>query len=807
MKIRSVSSSQFAGIRNRQAEFADGLNLVIGENESGKSTLADLIYQILFQPAKQKKNSEFIETYFSRSREGTAADFADGTLCFETEDGSFTLSREWEYAGGSSRLTGPDGVSVKNPEEIEAILRRQLRFQEGVYREILFPSQKRQQRILETLLRGFARGRQDPEVRISLESALTRAVLETGGISISRTEAALEEAIRKLGSHWDEPAGMPEGGPRRGISNPWKQGVGEILKLWYEREDARRRQEETARAEQMLEQCVLRLRELEDEKQQVRADQERFHQIRDRIGRRHTLEELLRTRKAQAQRERQDLEQWPVLSGDLEQAERLKRRLAAAEAAKRREQIREAGKAVEQAEQALAEAAAVNEADLAEYRRLREEAQQCRRLLSGMHVAARVERLGPADVRFCSVSGKELKEENGRYLLEEAARMEVPGVLRLELAPAGIDAEEVRQQLDAAEEAARKQELAFGIRTVEELREKKDRYQRLRMELERAREQLRAVSGAAGKAGAGTETDPAEETESEKERNLPEETESLESLQARIRLLCGSQPLEGFAGGLRGRLEDYVRRYGSKQQLQLQLEETDRQIRQMEAQLASIADIPEEFRNVEDPEAWERRLAERLERMEQQTGEEKRRQGELENQLKGTPAEEYGEQVQALTEKLEAKRLEYRRWLHIREVFLQQKEESAANPAADVAARFGAYLDVLSGGRLKLEELDEKLNARLSSGPYELAGPYLSEGTKDTLLLAFRLAMLEHLFPEGGASAVFDDPLTDMDPGRQQRACGLIRQFARRNQVIFFTCDEKYRQMLGGNGQNAGFRL
>ena len=124
-----------------------------------------------------------------------------------------------------------------------------------------------------------------------------------------------------------------------------------------------------------------------------------------------------------------------------------------------------------------------------------------------------------------------------------------------------------------------------------------------------------------------------------------------------------------------------------------------------------------------------------------------------------------------------------------------------------MAARFGAYLDVLSGGRLKLEELDEKLNARLSSGPYELAGPYLSEGTKDTLLLAFRLAMLEHLFPEGGASAVFDDPLTDMDPGRQQRACGLIRQFARRNQVIFFTCDEKYRQMLGGNEQNAGFRL
>ena len=105
----------------------------------------------------------------------------------------------------------------------------------------------------------------------------------------------------------------------------------------------------------------------------------------------------------------------------------------------------------------------------------------------------------------------------------------------------------------------------------------------------------------------------------------------------------------------------------------------------------------------------------------------------------------------------------------------------------------------LSDGRLELTGMGERFDTTLSSGDYALACDYLSEGTKDTVLLAFRLAMLKHLFPEGGGLAVFDDPFTDMDPARLSRACALIQEFARQNQVIFITCDEKYRNMLDGN--------
>ena len=96
-------------------------------------------------------------------------------------------------------------------------------------------------------------------------------------------------------------------------------------------------------------------------------------------------------------------------------------------------------------------------------------------------------------------------------------------------------------------------------------------------------------------------------------------------------------------------------------------------------------------------------------------------------------------------------------------------------------------------------DMDDKLNVKLVSGNYALSYDILSEGTKDTVSLAFRLAMLEHIFPEGGGLAIFDDPFTDMDPQRVAESCKLIERFAKNNQVIFVTCDEKYVNMLDGN--------
>ena len=61
------------------------------------------------------------------------------------------------------------------------------------------------------------------------------------------------------------------------------------------------------------------------------------------------------------------------------------------------------------------------------------------------------------------------------------------------------------------------------------------------------------------------------------------------------------------------------------------------------------------------------------------------------------------------------------------------------------------------------------------------------------------LAVLDHLFPEGGGVIVFDDPFTDMDSDRTAQSCELIKECAKKHQVIFLTCREEYVEMLSGN--------
>ena len=75
----------------------------------------------------------------------------------------------------------------------------------------------------------------------------------------------------------------------------------------------------------------------------------------------------------------------------------------------------------------------------------------------------------------------------------------------------------------------------------------------------------------------------------------------------------------------------------------------------------------------------------------------------------------------------------------------------------------------------------------------------LSEGTKETVSLAFRLAVLDHLFPDGGGVIVFDDPFANMDAERTAQSCELIKECAKQHQVLFLTCKEEYIDMLNGN--------
>ena len=99
----------------------------------------------------------------------------------------------------------------------------------------------------------------------------------------------------------------------------------------------------------------------------------------------------------------------------------------------------------------------------------------------------------------------------------------------------------------------------------------------------------------------------------------------------------------------------------------------------------------------------------------------------------------------------------------------------------------------ITGDTVSAAAMNDDLSVDVVSGVNKMSYDILSDGTAETVALAFRLAMLKSVFPDGGGFAIFDDPLVNMDDYRKQRSVELIKKFAEDNQVIFVTCHSEYK--------------
>ena len=59
MKINRLKVNAFGNLKNKEIEFSDGINIIKGENESGKSTLLKFIVDMFYGISKNKRGKEF----------------------------------------------------------------------------------------------------------------------------------------------------------------------------------------------------------------------------------------------------------------------------------------------------------------------------------------------------------------------------------------------------------------------------------------------------------------------------------------------------------------------------------------------------------------------------------------------------------------------------------------------------------------------------------------------------------------------------------------------------------------------------
>lgn len=110
MKINKIYISAFGGLKDFTLELHDGLNVIYGDNEAGKSTVAAFIKAMFYGTGRNSKNlSESIRLKYTPWDNSTMA----GRIFFEHKGKNYCLEREFRKSDSTDRILLVDLDSSK----------------------------------------------------------------------------------------------------------------------------------------------------------------------------------------------------------------------------------------------------------------------------------------------------------------------------------------------------------------------------------------------------------------------------------------------------------------------------------------------------------------------------------------------------------------------------------------------------------------------------------------------------------------------------------------------------------------------
>jgi len=783
MRIRNISCTQFAGVRDRNVSFCEGINVICGNNESGKSTLVNLISRTLFQDAKldRRKDKEFYERYFPAAKKDAArlADFVDGKITFEDENGTYVLSKEWGVDPRCT-LSTPDGV-IRDQNRIAELLKQILVYGEGVYTGMLFSPQNHADGALRTVL--DAAGKSD--TRQELVNVISQAFSESDGISADAIEQAIGEKIDEIaGKHWDIDRQMPMRKAGR-----WSTGLGEILKAYYAVEDAQNVVEELSRLEAEVDRTTAAYAEADSAVSAAEESYGRFRAFASQLVVENERKKSVSRMEAELSKLSAVRSQWPQMSADLAAAKALQTEKENRAVLEQYDTANRLRTEIEMLQAAASDRRCPTEEEIRQVKAAQRSITALENRLCGMNLQASVRMLDGRCVEIVSLrTGKPVDAAS----ITEAVRITVPGVMEMELSPADVDVGKVEAELAALREAVDQILGTYQVSDLQELEQLAKTVADAKLKEETAQNRFAMLLGS-------TEYEKLEAAA----RSIADRPRSMEQIETEIRRLCGSSDAVRYITAKETVMAGYAAEYGCISDLETRVYDLEAELKRAGESMASLQEIPAEYHSVSDPEAYLEQLRRTLKQRQllretaltEKTAAVSRLQGRREHSDED-PVAKLEQTKRSFAQQKEL----LHHWVHIEEVFRSLREDLRNNPMQSLANQFAHYLRLISGDSVTSAFPDqEKLHVSIYSRDEKVLDyGMLSEGTKETVSLAFRLAVLDHLFPDGGV-IVLDDPFTDMDADRTEQACRLIMDCAQRHQVIFLTCKEDYLTMLQGN--------
>ena len=800
MLIKGFSCNRFAGLKEVDIQFEKGLNVILGPNESGKSSIVEGIYATLFKEPKLKMSAKDDKEFHKRFMPHPDGDVIDSEVIICIEDEEYRLKKEWGVTE-SLQLMTPEGTIIKSAQTVNDILKEILKFGSGTYNSIIFAKQRDIKKAIDKIL--------SDETSSEVSNILIKTMMELDGISVDELDRKIQEEKESLLKRWDVDKNCPVN--NRGINNPYKTGLGQVLESYYRKEKIRLSMDAAREAERDFETICNKLKEKSEQTENLKSEKKKLEDIEEDITKRLVLEPKVAALDKEVKVITEVCKQWPTTEAlidrldnelerisprikEVEQEKENSRKIERkSEIAKKLEQIDGLNAKIKEKGLEIKGIKNVTDDDIKKLENYCDEISKIKTTMEAGIIIGQFNRLNPScEILLTTDLGDKQRINQGETFTAKGYVKFESDEFELELKTGELDYEELKTAYDKYKTELENLLKDLQVEDIVDAELNKKMSEKLTDEIDNMTEQVKLLLGEEKYEDLSAELkqlDDLGQVRAIKEIN--EEIDELNERQTKCMLdkKIAEKTLQGW-------VDEYENLDGA---LDLLMEKKI-EMKGIKDELDELAPIPEKFKSAEDFKNNLRDIRNSCEEKERECNELKEAYFEHQKNLPESTYEELAAEYLEAESTFDRKLARAQRLLKIHEAFDKTREEIGKTPFKPLAEKFTKYLCMLTDGNYDQGQIDDEFNINLQNkNGITMPHTLLSTGTYDCVALALRFSILKYIYGSAPGYVVLDDCIVDLDPIRRKMAIELIKQHAENNQVIFTTCNPEIAKALGGN--------
>lgn len=806
MILKQIELCPFAGIQQRSITFQAGLNVIVGENEAGKSTLVNAIKAVLFESTNQAKRplQEFGDKYFPRGK----SDQAKVVLVFGASGIDFTLTKVWG-AGKMAQLQASDGRSWNDDASVQAQLETLLVLHRGSWETVLFADQN-------TLLETAHSIQKSANTinRIPTLNNIGGGI--PGDIPAADLMSDLDEWMESYSGQWDFTSNGPK--DNRGIQNKWVKSAGSIVKAYYAMEETRQTYNQLNQFELDLEKSAEAFKLLSEEKSTKQAELLKYNGFKEAINTQNKVKLALAEAKALLDPMVVAMQEWKLkldnqtnYQNTLAQLEKsmqllevegeMASKISASQMPMTQySRILEIDKRIREIQDSLTKNGEVDKADIALINRHKDDIHNIQISLAAQKLEARWKATKTSQLRV--TAGIE-PEKTFDLSAGESGNLEADGQITIDLDGIQLSVKSMLEPVDElianlSKSQSKLQEILsrYQLQSLEDFERRMLLNQSETKQLETLSLQRKDALEVSGKSMEELQALAAEI------QAIPKSTRDVETVRQLYR--DEQDKLKETKRNLEedlALLQLWADKYKDPQQVAISVGMQMLEVKNLEKELADLGGLPPEFADEQAFRIHLTQLENRLNEISENSIELERSISRLQTQLEGFDSDALSLQAQLELETARFHRIleEYQALAQIKGQLQQIIDAEKTNPFEDfekeTASIFAAITEQRYTQIVREGDAPEGVMFQNQFIPVEL----LSGGTAGSLGLSVRLAYAKQYLQDLEGFMVLDDPFTDFDMGRRKSASQFLRDFAGQKQLFVLTCHEDHATDLAGH--------